>query len=664
MRDEPTQPQKSFFSTLHLWVELGWLSQLDRAFVHFLHSHAPDAPEIVWLSAALVSHQLGRGHTCLDLKATLKNPDETLNLPPEKNTGDLHTITPGRLLERVSLSEWKKCLAGCPLIADGPGDTPLVVEADRLYLRRFWQYTTDVADDIIGRLTNRQRTPGNLAERLDLYFDPLRTPGEKRKEEVHWQSVAAALAMKKGFSIISGGPGTGKTTTVVYLLALLQSLALENNQPLRIRLAAPTGKAAARLTESIGKTINRLPDKLRSAVPVEVVTLHRLLGSRFGTRRFFYNAKNRLHIDLLVVDEASMIDLEMMASVLSALPLKTRLILLGDKDQLASVEAGAVLGDLSRRWDPIGYPAATAAWISEQTGYAVPQGEKAVNSLGSQITVLKKSHRFGDHSGIGALARAVNAGDARKVAAVWEKGYGDIGRIEMSDTDDRRFTRLVVDGEVVSAGAGGYRVYLDCLQEGHPGALDEDRWLKRILTAFDRFRLLSPLRKGFWGVEALNERTEMCLHRQGLLPAIGGWYSGRPVMLTRNAYSLGLMNGDTGILLPVADKSNPASLGLKAVFPLPDGSLKKVLPSRLDQVETVYAMTVHKAQGSEFDHTVLVLPDRPNPLLTRELIYTAITRSRTRFTLIGPDMALMNESVNHQVYRASGLGEMLDSRNA
>lgn len=655
------------FALLDDWIERGWLRPLDRAFVGFLQKQQPDSPDLVLLAAALVSHQLGRGHVCLDLRIALAQPEETLSLPPEGQTGQ-PSAAPSTLLEGVSFDDWVQCITDSALVGTGDGDTPLVLTDGRLYLRRYWKYTQQVAQQILKRLQQPLPTPSHLSTRLDQLFASLRTPSEQSKAKIHWQSVAAAIAATSAFSVISGGPGTGKTTTVVHLLGLLQTVALEQNSKLRIRLAAPTGKAAARLTESIGHAIDQLPDGLSDTLPGEVTTLHRLLGSRPDTRHFVHNTRNRLHVDLLVVDEASMIDLEMMAALLEALPAHARLILLGDKDQLASVEAGSVLGDLCRNVDQASYRPETTQWIEANTGYSLPSTEDQGRDLDQHIVVLQKSHRFDYKSGIGALARAVNAGDPKQVSDVWHQGFSDIHQVICQTPEDEPFAHLVLNShrdislrQNTSGAAMGYRAYLERVKAGVQAEVPQQAWMHAVLKDFNHFQLLSPLRRGDWGVEKLNERAAQVLFKANLINATTGWYPGRPVMVTRNDYSLGLMNGDTGIVLPVSDDHGPDRTSLKVVFPMADGTLKKVLPSRLSNVETVYAMTVHKSQGSEFDHTALAFPDAMSPVLTRELIYTAITRSRTRFTLLSAHGEIMSEAVKRRVHRASGLGELLAS---
>jgi len=647
---------------LEAWVAMGWLRPLDGGFAKFLNTEAPDSSEPVLLMAALLSHQLGRGHICLDLEALLSAPEKTLSLPPEDSVHKEMPAQSPNVLKTISLSQLTHELEASPLISSGPGNTPLVLCSGLLYLRRYWKYTQHVAGHIRRRLSHTDSVPDDLQSRLDTLFKPLKSDDEKSKTQVHWQSVATAIAAKSLFSVISGGPGTGKTTTVVHLLALLQQLSLEKGDKLRIRVAAPTGKAAARLTESLVHTMETFPKNIRDALPREVSTLHRLLGSRPHTRRFVHDSHNPLHVDLLVVDEASMVDLEIMAALLSALPEKARLVLLGDKDQLASVEAGAVLGDICQLGDPTHYGPETAAWIQQHTGYNLSEFQGDGAQLDQHITLLRKNHRFGENSGIGALSRAVNAGDPQAVEDIWQMGFEDIRRLQINSPDDESFTHLILDGHGHSAipnpkSKTGYRPYLDCVQSG-PGSEPEDFWLRAVIENFGAFQLLSPLRKGTWGVKGLNEKTADILFQKGLIRSREGWYPGRPVMITQNDYNLGLMNGDMGILLPVTDKGRDKST-LKAVFPKADGSLKKVLPSRLNHFETAYAMTVHKSQGSEFHHTALVLPDRMTPALTRELLYTAMTRSRAWFTLLGKHNEILWETVKRRTYRASGLGRWL-----
>ncbi|MEJ8849487.1 exodeoxyribonuclease V subunit alpha [Variovorax rhizosphaerae] len=705
LRPLPTR-HAPLLADLDTWVTQGWLRALDLAFAAFLAQQAPDADPLLILGAALASHQLGRGHSCLDLRAALANAGQALSMPPEgvarATTEGTPPTPPSTLLAGVTLAKWHKALKHATLVSAGPGTTPLVHVGDRLYLRRYWQYEQSVSEAIAQRVALSMpaaapEAQASLAESLDALFQ------HRDGANTDWQKVACAIAVRQGFSIITGGPGTGKTTTVVRLLAVLQHLALSERgggdddnskgRRLRIRLAAPTGKAAARLNESIASAVAALPlgaladaEAVRAAIPTEVTTVHRLLGSRPDTRHFRHNAHNPLPLDLLVLDEASMLDLEMMASVFAALPPKAALILLGDKDQLASVEAGAVLGDLCARADPGHYTVDTAAWLQAVTGelFDAALCDAKGTPLDQAVVKLRVSHRFSASSGIGKLAEAVNAGDGPAVRRIFDsRKHADIAH--RWPIDDASLRRLVVDGAPEGfAGLGlgrldgnnkrsvpppvGYRHYLTLMRERQP-AIDApqpafDTWAQEVLAAYGKFQLLCALRSGPHGVEGLNPRIAALLRTEGLLEAEhGGWYPGRPVLVTRNDYGLGLMNGDVGVTLAL-----PATLPgekrprwtLRVAFATGDGTggIHWVLPSRLRAVETVFAMTVHKSQGSEFAHTALLLPDRASPIVTRELVYTGITRARDWFTLAAAPEVLEG-AIGRRVDRVGGLAARL-----
>ncbi|WP_455230654.1 exodeoxyribonuclease V subunit alpha [Geopseudomonas aromaticivorans] len=669
----------SLLALLDAWVERGWLRALDRALVAFFHELDEASAPLTLLASALASHQLGHGHVCLDLAATLANPDFALSLPPEGEDAARATLLPSEILAGVDLAQWLEVLRGSRLVAvDGVGEeAPLVLHGERLYLRRYWSYERAVAAAIGARLNDAPPLPAELSARLARLFpEPLVLDGERLTD---WQKLACALAARGSFSLITGGPGTGKTTTVVRLLALLQEPALAAGQPLRIRLAAPTGKAAARLTESIGAQVASLPvaDEVREQIPSEVTTLHRLLGSLPDSRHFRHHAGNPLPLDVLVVDEASMIDLEMMACLLAALPRHARLILLGDKDQLASVEAGALLGDLCRDAEGGFYSPDTRAWleaIGDETlaDPALREGDAERQPLAQRTVMLRHSRRFGSGSGIGRLARAVNARDAGMARSILAEGGSDLHVLRLRGEQDSALERLLLDGlPAGEAKPQGYAHYLTVLRDSRPAAdcpPDDQRWqgwAGGVLKAFDDFQLLCAVRKGAWGVEGLNPRIAAALHKRGLLESDHGWYEGRPVLVTRNDYSLGLMNGDIGIALRLPEPAERPGEAprpvLRVVFPRNDGSggLRFILPIRLSAVETVFAMTVHKSQGSEFAHTALILPDTLNPVLTKELVYTGITRARHWFSLIESRGGVFDEAVRRQVERRSGLVEAL-----
>lgn len=626
------------------WVALGWLRALDAHFTAFLAERDPEAAPGVLLAAALASHQLGRGHICLDLGHALSDPDAVLSLPPQdgRPEPEATVIAPNRLLRALGLDDaagWRRLLLASRLVAEAGAEhasgVPLVLDGTRLYLQRYWQCECEVAFRLRQRMNMAQPIADGLRARLEALF----ALGDGSRD---WQKAACALALRNHLTVISGGPGTGKTTTVTRLLALLQGQALDSDgRALTIRLVAPTGKAAARLTESIGAAVERLAvdDAIKRAIPREATTLHRLLGARPDTRHFRYNADNPLALDLLVVDEASMVDLELMAALLAALPDQARLVLLGDKDQLASVEAGAVLGDLCMHAERGGYGRDVVDFLARMTAadFSDMQGD---GGLLDHIVVLRKSYRFHERSGIGALARAINAGDVDAVRRSWRAGYRDIAWHALDDSRDHRLAREA---------AKGYRAYLRAM---HAGAEPLE-----ILALFARFQVLCALRRGPWGVEGLNQLIGDALYRDKLIEATRGWYAGRPVMVTRNDPQLGLYNGDIGITLP-----DPQAGGRLRVFFEQGGEARRaraVLPGRLNDVETVYAMTVHKSQGSEFDHVLFVLPDRPNPILTKELVYTGVTRAKTRCELMSAFAGALEHAVRRHVWRASGIRQRL-----
>ncbi|KAF1004357.1 MAG: RecBCD enzyme subunit RecD [Luteibacter sp.] len=616
---------------LRTWLDLAVdekrLRPVDRAFARFLATLDGDADFRVLAAAAIVSKELGDGHICVDVDA-LEAQD-------------------------AGLTDALAWLGSSRLVAGPEGDpaAPLVLDDGLLYLRRFWRDEVGVAEAILSRL-DVQPTPDELGTELNRLF-----PTEEGS--LDWQKVACAIAAQGAFAVITGGPGTGKTTTVVRLLGLLQTLAHRRGEPrLRIRLAAPTGKAAARLNASIAGQIERLDvDPLvKQAIPAEVTTLHRLLGSRPDSRVFRHDRDNPLHLDVLVIDEASMIDLEMMAATLDALPREARLILLGDKDQLSSVEAGAVLGDLCARAEAGHYNETTRAWLETVCDVDVgPWSESAsARPLDQRVVMLRRSRRFGERSGIGALANAIRAGDVAAVAQSMRDAADDLA---LRSPTAEGIATLAIEGR---DGAPGYLAYFDWIEKARPvadAAPDAfEAWGAGALKAYARFQLLCASRHGDAGVPAQNERIAKGLAARGLVDLDREWYEGRPVMVTRNDYAIGLMNGDVGVTLWVPD--GQGGMALRVAFAVLDEHgrerVRFVVPSRLAAVETVYAMTVHKSQGSEFEHTALALPTEPSAVLTRELLYTGVTRAKTHFTLLAtPDIVAY--AIARKTKRASGL---------
>lgn len=697
------------------WVEREWIRALDHAFAAFVCDMVGEQGEqpsaMLALLTAMVSHQVGRGHVCLDVRHLCQATEPTLVLPPE-GVGSLpaDSLRPSDLFSGVSPAELTAALRASRAVGDGEQTTPLVLDGSRLYLRRFWRYEQSIAAGIRARLESPAEPVDTdlLGRALDALFGT--------RPEPDYQKIACALAARNRFSVITGGPGTGKTTTVVNLLAALQSVACElagasqvgASEALRIRLSAPTGKAAARLSESIAGAVERLPlDQLpgrpdKSTIPTQVTTLHRLLGSRPGSRSFRYDQDNPLPLDILVIDEASMVDVDLMASVFAALPASARLIMLGDKDQLASVDAGAVLGELCQRAEAAHYRPETAQWLESVTGCTLPAELTDAGGLllDQAVAMLRKSYRFDEHSGIGVLASATNAGKLQKtlVSQCRERSFEDVAWLT-PDPDsgrpgaDEPGRTLLADHSLTGSpdhfrnnGQGrlinetpvvppvGYGHYLRIIRDqkpvaagGEPDACARehwDAWATEVLQAFNHFKVLCALRQGPFGVAGLNREIAARLRREGLIERTEGWYAGRPVLVTGNDYNLGLMNGDIGVTLSVPwdrdDQGEPVET-LRVAFPSSDGSggIRWISPSRLQSLETVYAMTVHKSQGSEFTHACLVIPDRLTPVLTRELIYTGITRARHWLSLAVPRESVLRDAVGRSVVRASGLARLL-----
>ncbi|MBN7769942.1 exodeoxyribonuclease V subunit alpha [Marinobacter daepoensis] len=700
------------------WQQAGWIRPLDTGFARLIRELSDEQGErtqpLVLLLAALTSHQVGRGHVCVDLATLLADAGNTLALPPEETGSRAITETPipvpeatrpQDLLARFQLGDCLAALMGSVAVSDGSVTAPLVLNNSRLYLRRFWRYEQRIAEGIQERLAlpspladPQSAAAQTLSQALDTLFPPT--------EPVDYQKLACALAARHRFAVITGGPGTGKTTTVVNLLAALQSMA--GNDPhragrkYRIRLAAPTGKAAARLNESIGGAASKLPlaalpgDVHLDDIPTKVTTLHRLLGSRPDTRHFRHNRDNPLLVDILVIDEASMVDVDLMASVFDALPASAQLILLGDKDQLASVDAGAVLGELCQRAFEAHYTPDTASWLATISGTRIPAPlvDNSGLALDQAVAMLRKSYRFDQDSGIRQLAEAVNTGaltnhllkHIRSAAfddVIWLNGHAqqpdpeqtlDLIRSHAITGTPERFRnagqgRMVNDKTLPSP--VGYRHYLKVIHNPDLTAdSPREAWdahARSVIQAFNEFQILCALRKGPWGVEGLNQLIAQQLLAEKLIEKAEGWYAGRPVLITGNDYNLGLMNGDIGITFRVPwDKTaaGEPKTTLRVAFPSSDsvGGIRWISPSRLQQLETVYAMTVHKSQGSEFNHTCLVLPDRLSPVLTKELVYTGITRAKNWFSLITGDAQVFKDGVGQQVVRASGLALRLGER--
>ena len=539
-------------SELHTFLADERFTTLDRSLARHLAAQAP-ASRWVGHAAALLSSLLRRGHLCLDLSQCPSDPFEAA----------------AALQPWPSFTSWRDDLLASGLVAQQPGEfKPLVLDAaGRLYLHRYHEYERDLAARIL--------------ERLDA------TPSRR-------------------FMVIAGGPGTGKTTTVVRVLVAL----LTETPELRISLAAPTGKAAHRMQQSIAAQLATLPidEALRERIPRSASTLHRLLGARGDSAFFRHDADRPLDSDVVIVDESSMVDLPLMAKLFAALRPEARIILIGDPDQLASVEVGSVLADITA----------------------------AATRLGSALDTLRKPWRFAADSGIGALCAAIRSGDADRTLEVLEG-------TEYPDVILKPLPAAEALGKALS-GTSIMATYREALQCDDAAAR---------LAAFETARILCATRGGPAGTTRINETIRDLLSSEELIDPRGALYHGAPLVVLRNDYGLQVFNGDSAVLHRTDDDAR-----LHACFRTGSGELRRVLAARLPEHAPLYAMTVHRSQGSEFDHVLVVLPPRESPILTRELLYTAVSRARKSVT-VWADPTLIRYACLRRVQRASGLTERL-----
>ena len=537
---------------------------------------------------------------------------------------------------------WREALLASAVVgsAEAPGAFPLVLDAeDRLYLHRYFDYERRLA----ARLMRAQQgdpaasppvtgaAGAALRDRLAELFAGNAAP---RVGAPDWQKIAAALALRGRLAIVSGGPGTGKTTTVVNLLACL----IAQEPSCRIALAAPTGKAAARMTEAIRQRAAHLPEAIRTRLPTESFTIHRLLGVTPAAGGFVHHAGNRLAIDALVVDEASMLDLALATKLLEAVPDSARIVLLGDKDQLAAVESGAVFSELCA--DPslgLACRADLAALCGVPAASIVPPEPARSSALRDAVVWLSHNFRFASDSGIGRLAAAINSGRADIALDGLRAAEG----AEVRWIDDAAAASTAA---VIERAMQGYAPFLAAVRR-------DARDAAAVASAFAGFRALCALRDGPRGVEAVNAEVERRFRRElGALDRDGrsAWYPGRPVLVLRNDYVLKLFNGDIGITLP--DERGE----LRVHFAQAAGGSRAIAPLRLPAHETAFAMTVHRAQGSEFDEALVLLPAQRSRALTRELLYTAVTRARAGVTLCA-GTEVLTAAIETSTRRHSGL---------
>jgi exodeoxyribonuclease V alpha subunit len=580
--------------------------------------------EVVALGAAFAARAPRLGHVCVDLNEIRGTASSDTDLPADLDS-----------LPWPDPAQWLERLAASAMVGDA---RPLHLDGTNLYLDRLWRDERAVAADL--RMRAATPAPGvdvpTLAAGLRELF--------ASDEDPDLQRMAAAACVLRRVAVVAGGPGTGKTRTVARVLALLdaQAEAATARAPL-VALAAPTGKAAARLEEAVrggaddedmavGEAVK---DRLRT---LDGVTLHRLLGFSPGNRtRFRHNRLNRLPFDVVVVDETSMVSLSLMARLLEAVRPEARLILVGDPEQLASVEAGAVLGDIvgpaSASEGPCMEEPARVA-LAAATGQQVPPGAGTEAAIGNGIVVLHKVHRYG--TVIASLAEAIQAGDATTTMHVLEEGGANV---EWVRTDDDELASPDQLHSVRAAAVASGRTVIEAARAGDAGAA---------INALGEFRLLCAHRRGPEGVAGWMQHVEDWLRAEvpGFLTG-NEWYVGRPLIVTENDYALRLYNGDTGVVVEARDGR------LVAAFER-SGGIAEVSPTRLAAVDTVYAMTVHKSQGSQFHTVACIVPASGSRLLTRELLYTAVTRAQERLILVGAEESI-RAAVARPISRASGL---------
>jgi exodeoxyribonuclease V alpha subunit len=584
-----------------------------------------DQDALLFFSVIGLNSSLREGHSCLPIdewagRCQWQRLDEQLN--PEPGTGYLFP----------DADQWRQHLSSLGIT---PEQTqPLVFDMDRLYLRRYWQFETSLAATLVERQSAHSTLtfdPADLYRILDTLFPNTTTPNE---QEIDWQKMAVVNALCHSFSVIAGGPGTGKTTTVTKLLAALIMLHSQHHtDPLVIRLTAPTGKAAQRLTESIRSAKQQLSKqgidaKTIDLIPEDACTLHRLLGVIPDSYQFRYNANRLLQVDLVLVDEVSMVDLPMMTNLFRALPSDCRVLMLGDPDQLPSVAAGSIMADLVP--SESGYSKAHASLVKHLTDVSLPIAQPDTDYL----TRLIKSYRFKHDGGIGQLAKQVITGNGKASWMQLSQGHEELTLVPQIDFKS------------------GILALVDKYYSAQFAAPD----IADAFALFSQFRILTPMRIGEQGVEAINVLVEKYLRGRGFILTSRELYLGKPILVTSNQYDLGLFNGDIGLVWEHEGV-------LKVAFPTaPDEhgqpQFRWVLPTRLAKFETVYAMTIHKTQGSEFATVAMVVPEQVGRMLTRELLYTGITRAKSKLHIIA-SQASWAQGVKAKVSRASGLAERL-----
>ena len=582
-------------------------------FSRFIARLAESEDPLLSFAARLAAEAVRNGHVCLDLAQT--------------NRFSLIDDAPAPL-EAPDLQTWIEALQKTTVVGKDGDYCPLILDQTRLYLYAYWDYEQSLVD-ILSARASRFRAPENPTRFASLLTSYFPVPDA--------QAVACCIAGLKKFLVLSGGPGTGKTTSVAKIAAFLAEYGTIGQN--RIALTAPTGKAAARLLQSFTQACAKSATALtiQNALPRQAFTIHRLLGVAPGSPYYKYNAENLLPYDILIIDEASMVDLALLTNLLSAVAPETTVIMVGDMDQLASVDAGAVLGDICDSGATHGYTPEFANLVATLLPSMSLPSNPDESAIADTIVDLKKNYRFSEHSGIGQTGAALKKGNASQAWDIVENGgCGDIHRRPLPPA------------------ASLYRELHDVIVERYSPYLTETD-PATALRLFNSFRVLCALKNGPYGVAGINELIEAILTDSGILRPFSRWYQGRPVMITANDYRLGLFNGDCG----VTAKDPASDSELKVFFPGDSTEeIRSFSPSRLPLHETVFAMTVHKAQGSEFDNVLFLAPPVFSPVLSRELLYTAITRARLECSLWCSREIFLKTAENRTI-RMSGLREKL-----
>jgi len=581
---------------------------IDQHFAALMNRLAKVPSPELELAAKLVSNFRARGDVCVPLR-------DVTSTEAEKLGGT----------EIPALRDWVNKLRSSGVVGD-PGEfAPLILDqSDRLYLQRYWKYENELGRNLQARLRDkspRDFDPADLTQGIAELF-----PGPS-----DLQKLAAFVAATSRLCVISGAPGTGKTRTIVFICALLITLA--GKYELSFALAAPTGKAAARLKETIAQTGVSLHLSGKLKLPADASTIQRLLGARGDSPHFRHNAKNPLTADVVIVDEASMIDLALLAKLFDAIRPDARIILVGDKDQLASVEAGSAFRDICTPGFELGVSVSLAEAFAEITGQKLDGASADQAPIHSVVVELRRNYRFTPGAGIAELSNAVNRGDAVAAIAVLKRG----GSIRWRPTPSLKNFERELRERV-------FPRFEKLLRLSEPAVA-----LKRLAE----FAVLCALRRGPFGAETVNALLEGMLFETGLIEGAGRYHAGEPIIVVRNDYNVGLFNGDLGIVLPDAVTGE-----LRVFFRGEGDEVLNFAPGRLPAHEPAFALTVHKSQGSEFHDALVILPERDAPVLTRELVYTGITRVRETVEVWASE-EILRQTIGRKIERSSGLRERL-----